>query len=261
MMTGGLLMNIRKRSEILTLIAVTALLQTSYVLANEDNSNHYHMGIGIAQPSSFGNDYNHYNKLFGGPSTYPEFFVDYRLISLGDHFDFGFLFKIGFYRDSGKSVQYSDSIDLSNGQLERDLSDNEVDQTQKSVLTIIPTQMALSTSYRPLSSDSILISAWMGLGYSYIENTTIARVSSSLTDGEITPYLNSGFNTELVQGVSVALDVSWIDPRSSYTLRVYGVENIYFTPFFQNVKTLNNTVGTYDRQVIGMMFSFDMKAK
>ncbi|SME87747.1 hypothetical protein [Pseudobacteriovorax antillogorgiicola] len=214
----------------------------------------YHFGIGVARPMSIGNDYNHYEKLFGSGSAYPEIWGEYSFLTLGGGFDLGVSFRTGLYQDSGKSAG---NIDVPDGGLEQDLSDSDVDATQKSQLTLIPLQTSLSLSYAPFSSRFLVASVWGGLSYTYVENTTQANLDSSVDQSEVVPFVNSGFNVEQVVGASLSFDVSKIDPRAAYSLKVYGISGIFLTPFFQTVTTVSNEVGVYDRTTLGVMFSFE----
>ena len=244
------------------------LLAASPLIANEDESSQnevqdhrqrgYHFGIGLAKPIEIGNQYNHYEKLFGAGSTYPEIWGEFSFLQIGFGLDLGASFRAGFYKDKGKSVSKSGTLDLgSSDSLNQDISDSDIDGSQKSLLTMIPLQAALNLSYSPFMSRFLIFNFWSGISYTFIENTTQANLDSSVDQSDVLPYVNSGFNQEQVSGASISFDVSRIDPRASYSLKVYGISGIFLTPFIQNVSTIKNKVGVYDRQIMGLMFSFE----
>ena len=214
----------------------------------------YHFGIGLAKAVSIGNDYNHYEKLFGGGSTYPEIWGEFTLLPIGWGFDLGGSLRAGYYRDSGKSAK---DLELSSGSYQGDLADNQIDSMQKSILTMIPLQASLNLTYAPFPARFLVLNGWVGMSYTFIENTTQANLDSAIDQSDIEPFVNSGFNQERVAGVSMSFDVSQIDPIASYSLKVYGISGIFLTPFVQNVVTVKGKVGKYDRQVMGVMFSFE----
>lgn len=214
----------------------------------------YHFGFGLAQPTSIGSENNYYEKLFSSPSTYPEIWGEFTLLPIGGGLDLGVSIRSGVYKDTGNSALKSGSLDLD---ANRDLEDGDVDSTQRSRLTIIPFQAAVNLSYSPFKSRIVVFNVWNGLSYTFIENTTQASLDSTIDQSDVTPYVNSGFNQEGVVGASISFDVSRIDPSAAYSLKVYGINGIFLTPFYQKVSTLVNKVGVYDRDIIGLMFSFE----
>ncbi|NRA67049.1 MAG: hypothetical protein HRU19_21350 [Pseudobacteriovorax sp.] len=213
----------------------------------------YHFGIGIGKFSSIGNDYNHYEKLFGEPAIYPEFWVERSILPLPFGLDLSLGFRIGMYQDKGKSAE---GVGF-DGQLNADLDDSEVTSGQKSRLTLIPIQLISTISYTPFDRRWVIINFFAGLSQTYIENT-LEPASSEGSDGSsVKPFVNSGWNQEVVTGASLSFDISAIDTSSSYSLRVYGIERMFLTPFLQIVTTAKDTVGTFDREMYGIMFTFE----
>ena len=220
-------------------------------------SRSHHFGIGYAKPITMGSQNNYYEKLFSSPSGYPEFWGEFTFLSLGMGFDLGASFRTGLYQDSGKSALKNNNLDLDVNPNPGDLQEGDVDSSQKSRLTLIPFQTALNLSYSPFVSRLLIFNVWSGVSFTYVENSTQANIDSSIDQSDVVPYVNSGFNQEQVMGASISFDVSRLDPSAAYSLKVYGINGIFFTPFYQTVSTVKNSVGIYDRDVFGLMFSFE----
>ncbi len=166
---------------------------------------------------------------------------------------------MGYYRDTGHSAIRSTDLVLGGGGLNRDITEAEVDHSQKSVLTIVPLQGVISLGFSPFAARWVVANLWGGFGLTYIENTTKADLGDDADQADVKPYLNSGWNREQVIGASLSFDISALSPRDAYSLRVYGIESIYLTPYFQTVATRKNKVGIYDRSMMGLMFTFETR--
>ena len=231
-----------------------------FSLVGEDPSvsnRDYHFGFGVAKFSEIGNKYNHYEKLFSSPSLYPTFWIERSALALPFGIDLSGGLRFGYYSDEGKSAKRSSTLVLDGGELDRDLDDSEVDASQQSRLTMIPIDLVLNASISPFAGRWVAANVWAGWGFNFVENTTQAKLASDVDQSEVTPFVNSGWNKELVTGASLSFDITKLDSISSYSLKVYGVESIFITPFLQIVKTLENEVGTYDREMYGLMFTFE----
>lgn len=216
--------------------------------AKKEKHRKKHFGIGIAKPLSIGADNNHYEKLFGSGSNYPEFWTDYNLLPIGWGFDFGVSFRAGLYRDSGKGAK-----SLASGEL----GDSDVDTSQKSILTLIPIQAAANISFSPFANRFMVFNVWSGLSFTYVENTLQANLDDEIDQADVKPYVNSGFNQESITGASISFDMSSLDVRSAYSMKVYGISGVFLTPYVQIVTTIDNKVGVYDRTLLGVMLSFE----
>lgn len=252
-----------------TLLNVFVMLLAGRALAEEptkieaqeepfETEKEYNFGLGVAYLSDIGNEYNHYEKLFGKPNIYPEFWADYSPLSW-KWFDLSLGLHIGYYRDTGHSAKRTEEQELQEGGLSRDLTDEDVDKTQKSRLALIPVQGVASIGISPFTRRWIVANFWGGIGFTYVENTTEADLGSDVSQSDIQPYLNSGWNRERVLGASLSIDLSWISARDAYSLKVHGIEAIYLTPFYQKVVTSKNKVGIYDRTMLGLMFTFESR--
>lgn len=212
----------------------------------------YHFGIGAGQPQSIGGEYNFYEKLFNTPSWYPELWGEYYFLNYG--LDLGLRMKLGYYSDQGYAATGLADEQLP---LERDLADAEVARDQDSELTLIPAQLALVLSGSPFRQRWVVFQAWFGYQWLYVQNTMQAEDVASAGGEEVTPATNVGWNDEQVIGAAISFDLSWADQRSAYSMRVYGVSGIYLTPFVEITTTSKNRQGLYDRDVIGLMFTFE----
>ena len=228
------------------LSAVSLLLlptTTSFsAIENEEDSGsrtdrEYHFGIGAAKITSIGNGYDHYQKLFGNPSIYPEFWADYSFWA-GWGFDVGVGLRLGAYKDSGHSATRFGGIVVGEDGLEQDLPDGAVDTSQTSQLSLLPIQGVVTLGYSPFASRWVVANVWTGVGLTYVENTTKANVGDNVDSGDIETYINSGWNNESVFGASISFDLTSLDAWDAYSMSVHGVDGIFITPFFQTVKTV-----------------------
>ena len=233
--------------------------QQSVQLEDQVKGRAYNFGLGLAHIAAIGNEYNHYEKLFGSPSIYPEIWGEYSPLHLGWGFEVSLGIHLGIYRDTGKSVRRTDDLEISSGGLGRDIRDDEIDPSQKSVLTLIPVQGVVSLGYTPFNSRFIVANVWSGIGFTYVENTTKAALSTDIDQSDVKPYINSGWNREKVTGASISFDLSGISAWDTYSLKVHGIEAIYITPYYQTVTTIKNKVGKYDRRMMGLMFTFETR--
>lgn len=209
----------------------------------------YHFGVGIAKPNSFGNEYNHYEKLFGKPRIHPQVWGEYYFFNLG--VDIGFRSSIAYYTARGNVAK---NLDPNSFPLEQDLTDDQIDHSQVSRLTLIPVQAAAVISYSPLPSRWLILQGWYGRQWVYVQNTMAPKDSEQEAG---TTFLNNGWNEEQVYGAAISLDLSWIDHRSTYSMKVFGISGIYLTPFFEVHKAVKSRFGAYDRSNYGLMFTFE----
>lgn len=212
----------------------------------------YHFGIGAAQPQTIGNQYNHYEKMYGTAPIYPELWGEYYFLG-GLGFDVGIRTKLGYYHDSGHPVQGVSSSDLP---LERDLTDDEIARSQSSDLSIIPMQISLALNFNPFESRFISLQAWHGKQFSYVQNSMGASLNAENAEGS-TSFLNKGFNRETVSGAAISIKINALDSRASHSLMVYGIKGIYVTPFIEITETEQAKMGVFDRRVAGIMFTFE----
>lgn len=230
-----------------------SLTEENHYVKNRD----YHFGFGVAKFSAIGNEYNHYEKLFSSPSLYPTFWVERSVLALPYGIDLSAGLRFGYYSDTGKSARPLGANSIGENGLERDLSDDEIDNTQESNLRMIPIDFVLNASISPFSGRWIALNFWAGIGYNFIENSTKADLPDDVDQGNVTPFVNSGWNQETVSGFSFSIDVTKLDSISAYSLRVYGIESLFITPFVQMVTTTDDKLGTYDRDMYGLMFTFE----
>lgn len=211
----------------------------------------YHFGIGAAQPQTIGNQYNHYEKMYGVAPIYPELWGEYYFLG-GLGFDFGVRTKLGYYHDSGHPVQGISSTEFP---IERDLTDDEIARSQSSDLSIIPMQLSFALNFNPWDSRFISLQAWHGKQFSYVQNS-MGSSANSESDGS-TSFLNKGFNRETVSGAALSIKINALDHRAAQSLRVFGIRGIYITPFVEIIETEQAKMGIFDRQVAGVMFTFE----
>ncbi|MFW7377871.1 MAG: hypothetical protein ACOH5I_03565 [Oligoflexus sp.] len=231
--------------------AESELADTEYQPANKPawRKRGYHFGIGIAQPQNFGSQYNHYEKLFGKPKIHPTVWGEYYFFNLG--VDFGFRSAISYYTARGYAAK---DLNVADFPLEQDITDNQVDRTQESQLTLIPVQAAGTISFSPFRARWVVFQGWYGMQWVYVQNTMYSKASENQKGST---YLNSGWNEEQVYGAAISFDLSWIDARSTYSMRVFGISGLYLTPFMEVQKSTSSEFGVYDRENYGLMFTFE----
>jgi hypothetical protein len=217
----------------------------------------YHFGIGLAKPISIGNEFNHYDIMFNTPSVFPQLWGEYYFFSFAG-FDLGVRTKIAYYTDKGNPAQ---GINKNEFPLKRDLEESEIARDQRSTLSLIPMQASLALNFNPFSSRYIGLQAWYGIQMTYVQNA-MGGVDNSNNqeqseEGDSETYLNSGFNQEMVVGLALPLKISQFDSNTAHSLKVYGIEGLYLTPFLEIVTTFKNKLGSFDRKVAGLMITVD----
>lgn len=212
----------------------------------------YHFGVGAAKPFSIGNQYNHYDKLFGAPELYPEVWGEYYFLHFVG-FNLGFRSKLAYYSDKGNPAR---NVGTTNFPLETDLTDDQVDTSQDSHLTLIPIETSLALSYSPWASRPIVVQGWYGLNWVFVENTMSPKTDAS-SAGNSEVFLNQGWNREATYGLAMSFSLSWLDQKAAYSLEVFGITNMYVTPFFESVTGQQTSYGVFDRETFGVMFTFE----
>lgn len=235
--------------------AIFCLLTMSHVALAEqtiqvDNQRKYHFGLGVAKPIEIGNEFNHYEKLFGGPGLFPQIWIERYFFKFG--LDLGVRWSAAYYQDKGNGAK---NLNPSDFPLKKDLTDEQVDKTQTSRLSLIPVQLSLVTSYSPFSKRWVIFQAWFGQQWTLVQNTLTPAVSDGESD---VSFINEGWNRESVFGAAISFDLSWADSRSTYSWNAYGISGLFLTPFIEVQQGASKgSLGVYDRKSLGLMFTLE----
>lgn len=258
--------------------AVTRLGETKYTLMDqakaEDAQNapetyhepQYSVKIAVGKPT-FSSDLKYYEEFYGSTKPFFSLFLSrdyYRTDSLS----LGWGAQFGYYKADGSQMQTPkvsepDTLEKADG---------------KTSLTLIPYQLLLTASYRPMGKHSWLsIDTWLGyeeLYFQEVRNEGSTTSSSSIGDTSSKKKdttsqkraINSGWHSGVVIGASFNFLLNSLDEKNTRSLkRGVGFGGIYMSPFFETVLDMGSRVYiagkesskvTFARQTFGLAFTF-----
>ncbi|MCX6117042.1 MAG: hypothetical protein NT027_05850 [Proteobacteria bacterium] len=200
-------------------------------------------------------------KLYGKPREYFSFGVDW--FPFDGWVSPGISGKIGGFSWTGKAAKAADrSQPISESNL-------TVDENSKAVLLFVPLQLAAKVQMTPFKKKWLIFDAWFGYEYGWWQETrpedsdsaSGATTAALLADAETEqkPVLTSkGVNNALIFGGSAHILISWLDEKSSRSMReTMGLSSIYLTPFFESVKSTKTGGYTFGRNLFGLGFTFE----
>lgn len=198
-------------------------------------------------------------KLYGKEKMYPTLTGDW--FPLDWWVNPGLSMRMGGYSATGKSVKGSPT------QEQIDSGDVEVDNNSKTTLLFIPLMVAAKVEMTPFRGKWLVFEGWAGYEYGWWQETgTAATASISLWKGasgsagqESEPVRTAkGTKTALVFGGSANILLNWLDERTVRSMvDTMGIANVYMSPFFETVKSLNTDGISFSRNTIGLGFTFE----
>ena len=216
----------------------------------------YRIRVGAANPT-FTENLKYYKELYGSPSVYPVFGADW--FAWDWYITFGISLKTGFYTADGRAVKPTGSrSDISPDNLTKDT-------TSSTVLTLIPTQLALAAEFTPFPQKWLVVDGWYGAERLYFQEvrsgaqtktgqSLLSPLAVGSTDDALT---NKGFKSSMVSGVAVNILLNALDEQSSQSMRgSMGLASIYLSPYVEFVRQSSSGVD-FSRVNRGITFTFE----
>jgi hypothetical protein len=209
--------------------------------------------LGYGQVQQIGEN-NYYDRLYGSESRITTIQAGYYVYTYG--IDIGFSGRFGFYNDSGHPLTSLSNLETP---IKGDLPDSAlVDPKQNLELTLIPVQALLELAYSPFPvSRRIVLRGWVGPEYLFVQEALKPNLPSGQSAPAGTSLVSKGWNMGIVTGAMLSFSLSGIESRSDYALKAIGVDRIYISPYVEIVKTTQDKMGNYDRNVYGINISFE----
>lgn len=215
--------------------------------SNSEKRGRFWLNFGYALPSFDSSKLKYYKDLYGNPNGYPVLNLDWYF--LNGPLKLGVGFGLGLYSDSGVAANTRNPTSGSS------LSSSEKDDDSDLELKLIPIKLVLKSHFAPTSFKWVNFGVWAGLERLYVQESRSGPVSESDSDSDT--YINSGWSTAAVYGFSVDFCLDFLDKSVANSLSILGFKSVYVSPFYEIVKTSETNIGSFDRNILGLLFAFE----